>query len=75
MIRSQLKVILAQRQVEGRPPYTVAELAAVTGLNRQSLYGLCNNTTTRFDSHVLNALCRVLEVDVGRLLMYVPDEL
>ena len=74
MIRSQLKVILAQREVNDRPPYTISELASSTGLSRQTLYNLANNVTTRYDRHVLDALCKVLEIDVGTLLVYVPEE-
>jgi putative transcriptional regulator len=74
MIKSQLKVILAQRQVSEKPPYTIGELATATGLSRQTLYNLANNVTTRYDNHVLDAICRVLEVDVGTLLVHIPDE-
>ena len=74
MIRSQLKVILAQREVNDRPPYTIGDLASATGLSRQTLYNLANNVTSRYDSHVLSALCKALDIDVGTLLVYAPDK-
>lgn len=74
MITSQLKVILAQRQIAKKSPCTIGELAAVTGLSRQTLYNFANNVTTRYDSHVLNALCKALDVDIGTLLVYSADQ-
>ena len=74
MIRSQLKVVLAQREVAGKKPYNVLDLATETGVSKQALYNFANNVTTRYDAHVINALCRVLDVQVGELLVYVPEE-
>lgn len=74
MIKSRLKVILAQREVANTPPFTISDVASATGLSRQTLYNLANNTTTRYDASVLDALCRVFKVQVGDLLVYLPDE-
>ena len=75
MIQCQLKVILAQREVEDKAPYTISELAQATGLTRQTLYNLANNVTGRYDEHVLDSLCQVLGVQVGDLLVYRPGKL
>ena len=74
MIRSQLKVVLAQREIAEERPFTIMDLAEETGVSRQALYNFANNVTTRYDVHVLNALCRVLEVQLSDLLIYIPDE-
>ena len=73
MIRSRLKIILAQREVAQRETFRIAELAVASGVSRQTLYNLANNATTRYDSHVLNALCQVLDIQVGEILLYIPD--
>ncbi len=74
MITCRLKIILAQRAFENSPPTNITELSQMTGLNRSALSNLANNKTTRYDQHVLSALCRVLGVGVGDLLVYIPDQ-
>lgn len=74
MIRTRLEIVLAERKVANRKPYTVPELADITGLTRQTLYNFANNVTTRYDAPVLDALCKALDVQPGNLLIYVPDE-
>ena len=70
MIKSQLKVILAQREIDSRTPRNIVELAEATGLSRQTLYNLAKNATTRYDTKVLDAICGALNVAVGDLLVY-----
>jgi putative transcriptional regulator len=71
---SRLAVILAERRLTEKYPYTQTDLGKETGLNKNTISSLFNNTTTRFDACVLDALCRVLDVGVSDLLEYVPDE-
>ena len=74
MIRCRLAVLLAERKIAGHHPYTYVDLAQEAGLNRVTVANFVNNVTTRFDAYVLDALCHVLDVNVGDLLEYIPDE-
>ena len=73
MIKCQLAVILGQRRANSRGLHNYSSLARATGLSYGSISNLANNKTTRYDAHVLDALCRVLDVGVGDLLVYVVE--
>ncbi len=73
MIQCRLGHILAQRKVDRIQPYTQVKLAEVAGLSPTTILNLVNDKTGRFDKPVLDALCRVLGVTPGDLLVYVPD--
>jgi len=73
MIQTRLREILLQRELEYQEPYTIQGVAEATGLSQNAVSFFRSGRTTRFDAHVLDALCRVLEVQVGDLLVYVPD--
>ena len=73
MIKCRLKIILAQRAFDGCPPTNLTELAEMTGLNRSALTNMANNKTTRYDANTLDALCRLLDVQVGDILVYLSD--
>jgi DNA-binding Xre family transcriptional regulator len=73
MIECRLKVILAQRDVENRPPWNLTDLAKAADLSWSTVSNLANNKTSRYDAHVLDGICRVLNVGVGDLLVYIPD--
>ena len=73
MIRCQLAAILGQRRADGQEPYTFAAVARETGLHFDTVANLANNKTQRYDAPVLDALCLALGVDVGDLLVHVPN--
>ena len=70
MIKCQLAVILGQRRAEGLKPYNFAALARESKLHFDTIANLASNRTTRYDAHVLDTLCRVLDVDLSDLLIY-----
>ena len=74
MIRSRLAVILAERKIANQYPFTCNDIAKETGLHRTTIANLADNQTKRFDGPVLDALCRVLNVQPGELLEYVKEE-
>lgn len=74
MIVCQLGLILAERRINKTEPFTQTALAKSTGLSANSISNLVNDHTTRYDARVLDALCHVLDVGVGDLLVYVRDE-
>ena len=68
MIKCHLSKLMGIKKVN------VAEVVRQTGLARNTVAGLYHETTTRFDSSVLDTLCRYFNCQVGDLLEFVPDE-
>ena len=52
----------------------VPELQQKTGVNKNTLYGIYNNTITRVDLYVLDRICKALNCQPGDFLEYVHDE-
>jgi len=73
MIATRLREILLQRELNYQEPYTVKDVADAANLSYDTVARFKNNQTSRFDAPVLAALCRVLDVQVGDLLVYVPN--
>ncbi len=73
MIQTRLREVMLQRELEYREPYTIKQIAEVSGLNPDTISNFRSGKTTRFDAAVLDALCQALDVQPGDLLVYVPD--
>ena len=52
----------------------VPHLNEITGINKNTLYAIYNNSITRMDLSVLDRLCAALNCQPGDLLEYVPEE-
>jgi putative transcriptional regulator len=78
MVRSRVKVLLAERNLErarnGEKPVSVRGLADQTGLTHSALVKLVNNKSTMISFSTLNSLCQALNCQPGDLLVYTPDE-
>lgn len=61
MIKCHLSRILGERKQK------IAEVARETGINRNTLHRLYNETATRVELEVIEQLCRYLEIEVGEL--------
>lgn len=61
MIKCHLSRILGERKLK------VAEIARDTGINRNTLHRLYNETATRVDLEVIEQICRYLQIEVGDL--------
>lgn len=68
MILSRFPVILAEKKLR------VADVVRATGMSKTTLHKLYNEESSRMDFHTLNELCKYLDVQVGDLFVYVPDE-
>ncbi len=68
MIENRLSEIL------GRKRMNVSELARGAGISRSAAHKLYHDTATSFDRDVLSKVCGFLGVQVGDLLVYVPDD-
>jgi putative transcriptional regulator len=61
MIKCHLSRILGERKQK------IAEVSRDTGINRNTLHRLYNETATRVELDVIEQLCRYLEIQVGEL--------
>ena len=68
MIKCHLSRILGERKLK------VAEIARDTGINRNTLHRLYNETATRVDLEVIEQICRYLQIGVGDLFEVVNSD-
>jgi putative transcriptional regulator len=73
MIKSKLKVLIAQREIATRRKITYESLAAEVGLSKNTLNRLAEGQTDRIDFLTLDKLCRYFRCDVGDVLAYETD--
>ncbi len=73
-VNNRFAVLLAEKQVKERRNISLSEVAEVTGVSRQALYKWENNKVNRFDTPVINAICKYFDIQPGELFEYVPDE-
>jgi putative transcriptional regulator len=52
----------------------IPELQEKSGVNKNTLYAIYNNTSTRVDLSVLNRICQALQCHPGDLLVFTPDD-
>lgn len=74
MIKSKLKILIAQKKVAEGRKLTYDTLTTETGLAKNTLARFAENKTDRIDFATLNKLCRYFDCAIGDLLEYVPDE-
>ncbi|WP_312200297.1 helix-turn-helix domain-containing protein [Anaerospora hongkongensis] len=51
----------------------VPQLQEISGVNKNTLYAIYNNTATRMDLSVLDRLCTALECQPGDILEFIPE--
>lgn len=68
MILSKFPVILAEKKLR------VADVVRATGMSKSTLHKLYNEDSSRIDFNTVNELCKFLDVQVGDLFVYVPDD-
>lgn len=74
MIKSRLREILLDREKAYDHPYSIKGVAEAAGLSENTVSNLRAGKTARYDAKVLDSLCRILDIQVGDLLVYMPDE-
>ncbi len=74
MIKSKLKLLIAQREVTTGEKITYESLAAEVGLSKNALNRLAENKTDRVEFATLDKLCRYFQCDIGDLLAYAPED-
>ncbi len=52
----------------------VADLIRVTGISKSTMHKIYNEQTSRIDFETMDKICEALNVEVGDLFTYVPNE-
>ena len=68
MILCNLPVLLAERRMK------VADLIRTTGISKSTMHKIYNEQTSRIDFETIDKICEALDVGVGDLFTYVPNE-
>ena len=68
MILCNLPVLLAERRMK------VADLIRMTGISKSTMHKIYNEQTSRMDFETMDKICEALNVGVGDLFTYVPNE-
>jgi len=67
MIRCHLSRLMGERKLK------VVDVARMTGLHRNTVTLLYNETAARIDVEAMDKLCQLFGVTVGELFEHVPD--
>nr|WP_312276040.1 helix-turn-helix transcriptional regulator [Moraxella sp. CTOTU46711] len=68
MIKSNLPVLLAERRLK------VADLIRMTDISKSTMHKIYNDQTSRIDFDTIDKICEALDVNVGDIFEYVPNE-
>jgi putative transcriptional regulator len=67
MIKCHLSKLMGERKLK------ISEVARDTGLHRNTVTLLYQETATRVDLEAIDSLCRYFKVGIGELLEYTED--
>jgi putative transcriptional regulator len=68
MIRCHLSRLMGERKLK------IVDVARETGLHRNTITLLYDETAARVELEAIDKLCALFGVDVGELLEHVPDD-
>ena len=68
MIMNRLPLLLAEKRLK------VADAVRETGISKTTLHKIYNDQSTRIDFDTIDKLCEYLDVKVGDIFEYVPNE-
>ena len=68
MIVNRLPLLLAEKRLK------VADAFRETGISKTTLHKIYNDQSTRIDFDTIDKLCEYLDVKVGDIFEYVPNE-
>lgn len=72
-VNNRFAILLAEKRIKERRNISLAEVADEIGISRKTLYAWENNTVTRFDVPVIDALCQYFGVKPGDLFEYIEE--
>jgi DNA-binding Xre family transcriptional regulator len=73
-VNNKFGVMLAEKRAQEKRNIPLAEVSEATGIPTKTLFSWANNTVTRFDVHVIDAICKYFGVKPGELFEYVEDD-
>lgn len=68
-IVNRLRILVAEKEVCDRRPYSLRDIASVTGLSINTVAGYLRGDTTNFYGNVLIAFCDWLDCQPGDILV------
>jgi DNA-binding Xre family transcriptional regulator len=74
-IVNRFNILLVEKRAREQRDIPLSEISKQTGLRPRTLFAWANNTVTRFDAHVINAICCYFNVKPGELFEFGPDDL
>ena len=72
-INNRFGILLAERRAQEKRNIPLSEVGEKTGIPYKTLFAWSNNTVTRFDVHVIDAICKYFGVKPGDLFEYIED--
>ena len=73
MILNMFGALLAKKRIDERRPISLREVSKATGIPYKTLYAWQNNTVTRYDAHIMDAICRYFECQPAHLFVYTSE--
>lgn len=73
MIKSNVKVLMKQKELNDGIRLSYDLIAAETGISRSAIAKLANNRTTMISFDTLNGLCNFFQVTPDKILLWTPD--
>ena len=61
-------MLLAERRMK------VADIIRMTGISKSTMHKIYNEQTSRIDFDTMDKICEALDIEVGDLFTYVPNE-
>ncbi len=71
-ISNRFVVLLAEKSAREKRRISIAEVSRATGITPKTLQGWAARTIKRYDTQVLDALCKYFGCQPGDLLEYTP---
>ena len=69
IVRSNLRVLTAQKSQRERRRISLRTVAAETGISRYTVYAFANDTLNEYPKEVVARLCNYFDCTVGDLLL------
>ena len=73
-VNNKFGVMLAENRAQEKRNIPLAEVSEATGIPTKTLFAWANNAVTRFDVHVIDAICKYFSVKPGDLFEYTEDD-
>ncbi len=72
-IRSRFVILLAEKGLKENRRITIAEVSRDTEIDQRTLGQYAKDKIKRYDSFVLDRLCKYFGCQVGDLIVYAPE--